>query len=340
MAVYGNMVLTQQGLALYTKAQSGVQLNFTRMQIGSGQLAVGQDPTTLTALITPISFFNINSISSSGSTAYVKGIFENTSVTVSTYSCELGLFATDPTLGEILFAYANAGAQGDTIPPISAGPFSKQYQINAAIGNASSVTATIPAGTYIPTTDKGVANGVATLDGSSLVPAGNLPKASVSSLGAVKIGSGVNVASDGTISVPSYTASNATTSTAGVVEVAAAPAAGIPVAASRTAIGNDAQITGTTSQQIASYTPTSKGNFVVYVYFRVVTGTTNVTINVAYADGTGAQTNVMLNAQPSAVGSYSLVPLFINANSGTPIAVSVTASVANQVYASASIVGV
>ncbi|MFC3768350.1 hypothetical protein [Paenibacillus sp. GCM10012303] len=174
MAVYGTMVITNKGLALYAKAQSGIPLNFTRMQIGSGELS-GQDPVTLTALITPIAFFAINSISSSGNTAHVKGIFENTNITVPTYTCELGLFATDPDDGEILYAYANASAQGDTIPPRASGPLSKQYQINTAIGNASNVTATIPADTYIPTTDKGVAGGVAPLDNSSKVPLVNLP---------------------------------------------------------------------------------------------------------------------------------------------------------------------
>lgn len=149
MASYGVMQLTTQGQALYAKAQSGTALNFTRMQIGSGQLAQGQDPTTLTALITPLMYVSINSITSSGNTAYTKGIFDNSTIAVTTYICELGLFAQDPTLGEILYAYANAGTQGDYIPPTASGPFSRQMQINAAIGNATNVTATIPAGSYL-----------------------------------------------------------------------------------------------------------------------------------------------------------------------------------------------
>lgn len=171
MANYSNMVITNKGKSLYAKIQAGAPLNFTRMQIGGGLLANGQDPQTLTALIKPLASLAINAISSDNNTAHVKGIFENSNITASTYSCELGLFATDPDLGEILYAYANAGGQGDTIPPISAGPFSKQYKINTAVGNASSVTATIPAETFIPVTDKGVPNGVATLGGSGVIPA-------------------------------------------------------------------------------------------------------------------------------------------------------------------------
>lgn len=182
MAVYGTMIITQQGLALYAKAQTGTQLNFTRMQIGSGRLADEQDPTKLTALITPISFFPINSITSKDNVAYVKGIYENKSISAPTYTCELGLFAQEPNAGEILFAYANAGGQGDTIPPISSGPLSKQYQINAAVGNASNVTATIPADAYIPSTEKGAADGVAPLDKNKKVPITHIPAISAESI--------------------------------------------------------------------------------------------------------------------------------------------------------------
>jgi hypothetical protein len=174
VANYGTIVLTNQGLTLFAKAQAGIQLNFTRMQIGSGQLSVGQNPESLTALITPISYFAINMTSSSVNTAHVKGIFENTAISAPTYSCELGLFAQDPDDGEILYAYANAGLEGDTIPPISAGPISKQYQVNTAIGNASNVTATIPAETYIATSQKGIADGVASLGPDGVVPADQL----------------------------------------------------------------------------------------------------------------------------------------------------------------------
>lgn len=174
MAVYGPMTITTAGLALYAKAQTGVTLNFTRMQIGSG-LLTGQSIPSLTGLITPIAYFSIISAQSSGSQATIRGVFDNAGLATSKYSCEIGLFAQDPTAGEILYAYVNAGAQGDTIPPISAGPFAKQYQINAAVGNASSVTATVPAGVYIPTTDRGAANGVASLGSDSRVPVSQLP---------------------------------------------------------------------------------------------------------------------------------------------------------------------
>ena len=128
----------------------------------------------MTALITPISYITINSIADNSGTAQVNALFQNTSLTASTYTCEIGLFAQDPTAGEILYAYANAGANGDTIPPYADGPFSRQFQINIAVGSATSVTANIPAGTYVLESAVGAANGVATLDANAKVPIAQL----------------------------------------------------------------------------------------------------------------------------------------------------------------------
>lgn len=115
----------------------------------------------------------------------------------------------------------------------------------------------------------------------------------------------------------------------------------VAVGNSQVADTKDVQLTTTSSTNVLSFTPTANGNFVVYIYYRVVTSTTNVTIQVTYTDGTGAQTNTLLNAQSSAVNnSYSCVPLSINATTATPIVVKATSSIANQVYVSASIVGV
>ncbi|RKN74992.1 tail fiber protein [Paenibacillus ginsengarvi] len=178
MAVYGQAIITNRGLTLYAKAQTGVTLQFTRMQIGSGQLAVGQDPKNFSALLNPISYFSINSNTRSGTTSQIRGVFENTGLSASTYTCEIGLFAQDPQDGEILYAYANAGAQGDTFPAISAGPFSRVFEINTTVGNAANVTVVVPSSVYIPTTEKGAASGVAPLDNSAKVPLANLPAAS------------------------------------------------------------------------------------------------------------------------------------------------------------------
>ncbi|GIO06204.1 hypothetical protein J31TS6_22320 [Brevibacillus reuszeri] len=141
MALYPVMVITQQGKNLYAKAQSGIGINYTRMRIGSGSYS--GDPAVLTDLVQPIGWVPIYGFSRTGATAHVKGRFENTDITQSTYSCEIGIYAQDPDLGEILYGYTNAGTKGDYIPPISAGPFSREFQVNIAVGIASQVTAVI-----------------------------------------------------------------------------------------------------------------------------------------------------------------------------------------------------
>lgn len=182
----------------------------------------------------------------------------------------------------------------------------------ANTSNPHSVTAT-QAGA-IPTTVEGVANGVATLDSAGKVPLTQL----------------------GNVPLPA----NATASATGLVEVAAAPTSGVPIVLSQVASAKETQITGTSAQTLATYTPTASGNFEARASFRVVTGATNVTITVGYTSAGGAQTYTALNAQACAVGEYSIVPFAFNAVAGSAITIKITASVANQVYASAGITGV
>ncbi|MBX4266528.1 hypothetical protein [Clostridium estertheticum] len=144
MAIFGNMSITNAGQLLYAKAQTGKPIIFTRMQLGAGQIGT-QNPATLLALVTPGKYVDISSITANtlAQTATVSGTINNSDVTVASYVCELGLWAKDPDLGEILYAYASAGTQGDYIASATQGAYSWNYQINAAVGNAANVTANI-----------------------------------------------------------------------------------------------------------------------------------------------------------------------------------------------------
>lgn len=145
MAEFPSMKITELGQSLYNKAQAGVAINFTKMKIGSGRLSDGQDQTKLTALIDYKYDIPIGSIKQNVQlqVAMIAGYINNSGITTGTYICELGLFAQDPDIGEILYAYTNADDKGDYYAPASSGPFAWSYQINAAIGNASNVTATL-----------------------------------------------------------------------------------------------------------------------------------------------------------------------------------------------------
>ncbi|MGG7200184.1 hypothetical protein ACQPUL_05530 [Clostridium butyricum] len=141
MAIFKNMTITDKGKILYAQAQSGKQLKFTKMMVGSGDID-SKNPETLLSLIDPKFDIGIQSITPNPElkTATISGFINNSTFTKSTYICEIGLFAEDTDGGEILYAYGSAGPWGDYYAPASAGAYSWNYQINAAIGNAANVT--------------------------------------------------------------------------------------------------------------------------------------------------------------------------------------------------------
>jgi hypothetical protein len=100
------------------------------------------------------------------------------------------------------------------------------------------------------------------------------------------------------------------------------------------------ELTTTNPTAIITYAPASSGNFMIGAYVRVVTGVTTITAAVTYTDTTGAQITTLINAQATNVGSWSLLPVYVDAIAGSTISVVVTAGTANRVYASASIVQV
>jgi hypothetical protein len=98
----------------------------------------------------------------------------------------------------------------------------------------------------------------------------------------------------------------------------------------------DLPLTTTGATSVAVYTPTAQANFLVLAYYRVVTRSTQINITVTWTDATGAQ-SVTLVQDTNVVGSYSALPLSIDATAGGPITVTATAGTANQVYVSTAI---
>lgn len=141
MAIFNNMRITDKGKILYAKAQAGHELHFTKMRVGAGNVE-SRNPDTLLDLIDPKYDVGIQSISPNPETksAIISGMINNAAVTEPTYICEIGLYAEDPDEGEILYGYASAGQYGDYYAPSSVGPFTWNYQVIAAIGNAANVT--------------------------------------------------------------------------------------------------------------------------------------------------------------------------------------------------------
>ena len=177
MAAFPTMTLTNAGQALQTKVQAGATLAFTRIALGDGQLN-GQPISPLTALISQKASVEVDSVRVvDSSTAQASGFFSNADITTGFWWRETGLFAQDPDNGEILYGYTNAGDAGDYIPTVEDTRIEKYIFCSIAVANATTVDITIPqSDTFIPMTQKGQAGGVASLDSSGKVPAGQLPE--------------------------------------------------------------------------------------------------------------------------------------------------------------------
>ncbi|WP_374725870.1 phage tail protein [Paenibacillus sp. P22] len=140
------MKLTNKGQTLQAKAQAGTMLQFTRLAIGDGNLG-STDPLTLNALISQKKSLQVKKLESlTGGKAVVGSSFTNADVTTGFDMRELGVFAQDPDVGEILYMYGNAGNTADFIPPGSGGGsdvLERALNVVTIVGTAANVTAVI-----------------------------------------------------------------------------------------------------------------------------------------------------------------------------------------------------
>lgn len=144
MAVFGGMNITNRGIALQGKAQAGAQLNYTRIAIGDGSLS-GQSIPALNALISPKMNLTITRLQMQPPNKAVIGtVLNNAAVTSGFFFREVGVFAQDPDLGEILYAYANAGVTADYIPAGGGSDIvEKVFDCRVVVGTAANITAEI-----------------------------------------------------------------------------------------------------------------------------------------------------------------------------------------------------
>lgn len=144
MAFANAVVFTNRGKILQSKAQIGKPLHFTKIAIGDGELS-GQSVLELTDLIGKKKELSISRLRTlSGGVASIGGNFTNQDVSTGFYWRELGLYATDPDIGEILYCYGNAGSLAEYIPAAGGSSIlEKRVDIDAIIGNAENVSAMI-----------------------------------------------------------------------------------------------------------------------------------------------------------------------------------------------------
>lgn len=145
MAQFGNLTITTKGLQLQAKAQLGTQLAFTRVAFGDGQLPEGQKLIDLTNMISEKITSPITSIDVIGDgTTRIRAALSNNNLNQGFYLREVGVFATDPVEGEILYAIANAGTYPDFLPAGTGSTIVETtMDLITIVGNATNVTAKI-----------------------------------------------------------------------------------------------------------------------------------------------------------------------------------------------------
>ena len=139
---FPKLILTDAGRALIVKALNGTAINFTKFALGDG--TAPKEPRKLKALVHLAANMQINSIELSANCAVLESTYTNSGLKSKLVARELGIFATDPDEGEILYAYANAGSEASVVPPES-GDMTVQetFHMVVTVGDATTVTATL-----------------------------------------------------------------------------------------------------------------------------------------------------------------------------------------------------
>ncbi|OPA76731.1 hypothetical protein BVG16_16300 [Paenibacillus selenitireducens] len=144
MGAFGGMMFTNKGRNLETKAQTGVQLKYTRIALGDGELK-GASVLDLKKLINEKKSLQIRELRvQEAGRAVIGALLTNHDITTGFYFREIGIFAQDPDEGEILYCYANAGTNAEYIPAGGGSDIIEKYvYANVIISNATNVTAVI-----------------------------------------------------------------------------------------------------------------------------------------------------------------------------------------------------
>lgn len=171
-----NVKLTSAGAALLAKTPAGYAVPATRWQIGKGALPAGSS-LDRTALVDPLGYLPLYSVTNEGTQALVLGQFTNLETTEGFPFEELALLAQDPEAGEIVMCYGNAFGEGEEIKPRSEQVREFIFGTQMTFSGEANMTGVIDQGLlFIPLAEKGQPGGVTPLGEDGLVPEQYLPE--------------------------------------------------------------------------------------------------------------------------------------------------------------------
>ena|GEM_PF-3417825 len=155
MSMFINQDITDAGRLLLAKAQTGAAIYFTRIVMGDGFLPPDETTRTIGNVVHPVADISISRLRvNDAGDVTVGGSFSNDGLGEGFFYRELGLYATDADIGEILYCYGNAGELAEWIPSSGgASVVEKSIDIVTVIGAAANVTAEIPSGIAVTKED-------------------------------------------------------------------------------------------------------------------------------------------------------------------------------------------
>lgn len=138
MANWTGGLLTAAGKALQAKVEAGATLELTRLKLGDGTES-SDVIDTLTDLVGPKYVMGISSKQAEGNICTITGIVISTNIQAGFYARELGIFANDPDVGEILYMIS-LDPNPDYVPPNNTQiVVSAEYAMAVAIDNATNI---------------------------------------------------------------------------------------------------------------------------------------------------------------------------------------------------------
>lgn len=158
MSGFADNSLTKKGALLISKKlASGEPIKFTRIVLGDGYMPDAQTPATMTDVVSPVVDVPISKATvTEDGYAVIGGRYSNETQEDPGFEWrELGLYATDPDEGEILYSYGNSGEPAEFIPPSSTSTLvEKLIDIVTYVGNDAKVDAVF--GAYVADVPDGI----------------------------------------------------------------------------------------------------------------------------------------------------------------------------------------
>lgn len=146
-------MITDKGKALQAKVMAGkCKYAFTKMALGEGYVATQKDYATRNDLVKKVIDFPISLILADGASCEVRGTISNTSIEAAFYVRELGVYATDPDEGEILYC-AHYYDMPSAIDTASGGSYDKEFTIKIDVETADEVDITVPQTGFVTRAD-------------------------------------------------------------------------------------------------------------------------------------------------------------------------------------------